>query len=167
MPKQILSVSAAALLWLLAGIAPAMAAEPAFVTFGLGIFDINDDETTAELRAEYRSDLRLWKIGPMGGVSGNIDGGIYGFGGIFLDIYFGRRFVLTPNFAVGLYGEGDSKDLGDIIEFRSGVELAYRFDDRSRLGVAFHHLSNAGIGDTNPGTETLVLNYSVSLDGIF
>jgi hypothetical protein len=84
-----------------------------------------------------------------------------------MDIYFGNRWVLTPNTAVGAYTEGDGQDLGHVIEFRSGFELAYRFDDRSRLGVAVHHLSNASIGDDNPGTETALIYYSIPLNSLF
>ncbi|MBT5810587.1 MAG: acyloxyacyl hydrolase, partial [Rhodospirillaceae bacterium] len=61
----------------------------------------------------------------------------------------------------------DGKDLGNTVEFRSGVELAYRLDDRARLGVAFHHISNASLSDNNPGTETLTLTFSLPLDNLF
>jgi lipid A 3-O-deacylase len=54
-----------------------------------------------------------------------------------------------------------------VIEFRSGFELAYRFDDHSRLGVAVHHLSNASIGADNPGTETALIYYSIPLNSLF
>ena len=91
------------------------------------------------------------------------DGGAYGYGGISFDLFFGRRIVLTPSFAAGYYHEGNGRDLGHEVEFRSGVELAYRFDDRTRLGVLFYHLSNAGLGDHNPGTEVLSLSYSIPL----
>ena len=52
-----------------------------------------------------------------------------------------------------IYGEGDGKDLGHAIEFRSGIEVAYRFDDYSRLGLSFTHISNAGLDERNPGVE--------------
>ena len=53
------------------------------------------------------------------------------------------------------------------MEFRSTIELGYRFDDRSRLSLAFGHLSNAGIGDSNPGTEVLTLYYHLPIDRLF
>ena len=86
--------------------------------------------------------------------------------GILMDISFGRRVVATPSFAPGYYARGSGYNLGHAIEFRSQFELAYRFDDRSRLGVSFGHMSNAGIGDKNPGTESLMLNYSIPLSSI-
>ena len=62
------------------------------------------------------------------------------------------------------YFEGNGKDLGHVFEIRSALEVAYRFDDRSRLGVMFYHISNAGLGDDkNPGAEALTLSYSFPL----
>ena len=92
------------------------------------------------------------------------DAAFYGYAGVLVDFYMGRRVVLTPSFAAGLYEDGDGKDLGHAVEFRSSMELAYRFDDRSRLGVSFYHLSNAGLSNNNPGTEVLSLNYSIPLN---
>ena len=98
---------------------------------------------------------------------GTTDAAVYGYAGFMLDIYFGRHIVLTPNVAVGLYSDGDGKDLGSAMEFRSGVEMAYRFDSRTRFGFAFHHISNASISDNNPGTETLTLVLSLPLKNLF
>ena len=53
------------------------------------------------------------------------------------------------------------KQLGGTLQFRSAVEFAFCFDDRSRLGLQIGHLSNAGIYSENPGTEFVVLNFSV------
>tara|TARA_R110002012_G_scaffold304766_1_gene508487 strand:+ start:2535 stop:3047 length:513 start_codon:yes stop_codon:yes gene_type:complete len=146
-----------------------MAEEPAFLSVGAGIYDVNDDETTSEGRVEYRFSEanKLWHFSPFVGLMANANGATYGYGGIGLDIFFGKRWVLTPNFAVGIYGNGDSKDLGHAVEFRSGVELAYRFDDYSRLGLAVHHISNAGLDERNPGTESVLLMYSIPFDKIF
>ena len=70
-----------------------------------------------------------------------------------------------PNFAIGGYRRGTAKDLGSVIEFRSGIEIAYRFGNAARLGVAISHISNASISDNNPGTESIVLSYSIPLGG--
>lgn len=141
--------------------------DPGFLAFSLGAFDINDDETTAEARIEYRHDGKLLYLGPFMGLMVNADGGAYAYGGIYLDLFFGRRWVLMPNFAVGAYREGDSKDLGGTLEFRSGVEIAYRLANRSRIGIAFHHTSNASLRDVNPGTEALVFTFAIPLAKLF
>ncbi len=76
--------------------------------------------------------------------------------------------MVTPSFGGGFYADGSGKKLGHEIEFRSQIELAYRFDNRSRLGVAFSHISNASIGgDKNPGVEVLNIYYALPLDGLF
>ncbi len=141
--------------------------DPAFVTFHAGGYDVNDDETAGQFNLEFRSDWDDWYVKPFAGIMATTDAAYYGYGGFLLDIYFGNRIVFTPNVAVGLYADGDGKDLGSTIEFRSGVELAYRFDNRARLGLAFHHISNAHISENNPGTETLTLTFSLPLHNVF
>jgi hypothetical protein len=51
--------------------------------------------------------------------------------------------------------------MGHPVEFRSQVEVAYRFADSSRLGLSLSHYSNGKLAKKNPGTETLMLNYSI------
>ena len=53
------------------------------------------------------------------------------------------------------------------VEFRSQVELGYQFENQSRLSLAFSHISNAELGDDNPGTEVLNLYYHLPLDLLF
>lgn len=154
------TVAAALALALVAGAGPARAADPDFLSLSVGAFDVNDDMTAAEFRLEYRSKLEWWIFRPFTGLMGNSDGGFYGYGGVLVDVFFGRRFVLTPSFAIGAYDRGSGKDLGHSIEFRSQIELAYRFDDRSRLAISLDHMSNASLDEVNPGTESLMLTYA-------
>jgi len=140
--------------------------EPAFVAVGLGAFDALDDDTAAQMNFEYRSNLRLWIFKPYGGLFATTDGAVYGYAGFRVDLFFGNRFVLTPSTAVGAFKRGGGKQLGSVLEFRSGVELAYRFDDRSRLGVGLFHLSNASVGSRNPGEESLLVYYALPIDDV-
>ena len=140
--------------------------DPAFVRGGIGYYDINDDKDAGAFHLELIGGEKLWVFKPFIGVMGTTDSALYGYAGIRLDVYFGRRWVVTPSFAPGLYHDGDGKDLGHAIEFRSAFEVAYRFDDRSRLGLSLYHLSNAGLDDNNPGTEVLTLHYSYPLDRV-
>ena len=145
----------------------AAADDPAFITLGIGGYDVfqNDDEAV-DFRLEYRGE-KLWVFKPWAGIEATSDGAVYGLAGVLVDLYFGRRIVLTPSFGAGAYHDGSGKDLGSVIEFRSQVELAYRFNDRSRLGVAVSHISNASIGDDNPGTEIVTLYYSIPFEKVF
>ncbi len=146
----------------------ARADDPDFLSFGGGYFDWNRQKSpAAEFRIEYRSDKKFWIFKPLGGLMATSDGAVYPYAGVGIDVFFGRRVVVTPSFAPGYYHKGSGLDLGHELEFRSQIEFAYRFDDRSRLGVAVSHMSNASIGDTNPGTESAILYYSMPLSRIF
>ncbi len=48
-------------------------------------------------------------------------------------------------------------------EFRSALELGYEWANRKRLALAIYHLSNAGLYDRNPGSNSLILTYSFPL----
>ncbi|HLT79020.1 MAG TPA: acyloxyacyl hydrolase [Ferrovibrio sp.] len=141
----------------------ARADDPAFLALSAGYYDINDNYEAAEARIEYRHDKKFWIFKPFAGVMATTDEAVHGYAGVLVDIYFGRRWVLTPSFAPGLYREGDGKDLGGTIQFRSQLELSYRFDNRSRLGLSINHISNASIYDSNPGTESVALTYAIPL----
>ena len=152
---------------LLALPARAAADDPAFVTLGIGPYDVfQRDDEAVDFRLEYRHK-KLWVFKPWVGIEATSDGAVYGLAGVLVDLYFGRRLVLTPSFGAGAYHDGSGKDLGSVIEFRSQVEIAYRFNDRSRLGLALSHISNASIGDDNPGTEIVTLYYSIPFEKVF
>jgi lipid A 3-O-deacylase len=142
--------------------------DPAFLTLQAGWFDLFQQRDQAGAFAmEYRDDHKLWIFKPFLGGMVTTDSAAHAYAGILLDIYLWRRIVFTLSFAPGLYHNGNGVDLGHAIEFRSAGELAYRFDDRSRLGLMVNHLSNAGIGHRNPGTEVLMLSYSAPINSIF
>ena len=142
--------------------------DPPRIAFGAGAFDItpsasNSGGTAAEVRAEYRFGDVFWVISPFVGVSGTSDGAFYGYGGFGVDINFTPNLVLTPNAAAGYFAHGSGTNLGSWMEFRTGAELAWRFPNQSRIGVAVHHTSNAGLTKRNPGEQSIVLMYSIPM----
>ena len=138
--------------------------DPAFVSLGLGGFDVLHNYTAGQARGEYRFSQKLWIFKPFLGMEGTTKRSFYGYGGFLVDIYLGNRWVIMPNAAFGYYDNGAGKDLGSHAEFRTGAEFAYRFDDRSRLGFTFHHISNAGIAKRNPGEEEMLVVFSLPFD---
>lgn len=143
----------------------ARADDPAFLTFGVGAFDFNrQKDQGVEFKLDYRSDKKFLFFKPFVTAAGVSNGMTFIGAGVLVDVYMGRRFVVTPSFAPTWWrGKTDDLDLGHALEFRSQIDFAYRFDDRTRLGLAISHSSNASIGDTNPGTETIMVNYSYPL----
>jgi len=141
---------------------------PAVISGGVGWFDFNlQDDEAVDFRLEYRhGDDFLW-LKPWGGLEATSDGSVWGGVGVLMDITFFDAVVLTGSVGGGLYEDGGGKDLGHVVEFRSQVELGYQFENQSRLSVAFSHISNADLGDDNPGTEVLNLYYHLPLDVLF
>ncbi|MEZ5670812.1 MAG: acyloxyacyl hydrolase [Alphaproteobacteria bacterium] len=164
--RFVLPAVLAALAALAAGRASAQ--DPAFLTLGGGYYDVvRAENQAADFRIEYRSDYELWIAKPWAGIEATSDGAVYIAGGLLTDIYFGNRIVVTPQAGLGYYMNGDGFDLGYPLEFRTGVEIGYRFDNRSRLALGFSHISNADLGERNPGTEIVTLTYSIPIGRLF
>ena len=138
--------------------------DPSFVAVGAGFFDFNRKKDDGlELRIEYRSGQKFMDtiFKPFGAVGYSPNDHAFLGGGLLVDVFFGRRYVLTPSFGPHIYSGGNNKlDLGHQLQFRSQLEFSYRLDDRARLGVAVSHYSNAGLGSKNPGTESLIVYYN-------
>ncbi len=137
--------------------------DPSYVVVGLGSWEVaRDNLRRGEVDASYRPDYHVWLLRPQVGFVGAGDGDAIGYAGFLLDIDLGRRVVLTGNTAVGVWG-GGGIDLGSRVLFRNGAELAWRFDDASRLGFGFYHASNADLTRRNPGSESAIAFYAIPI----
>ena len=163
-------------LLLLVGSAPAAAqlhplGAPEYVSASSGQFEALREpdgyEAGWEVRFAPRRFLLLprWApdVIPTAGVMASSQGVLYSYSGFRMELPIGDRWILSPGSAVGLYYRAYGKNLGGALEFRSHLELAYRLPRETRLGVCIYHLSNAGIFDFNPGSESLVLTYTARL----
>ena len=132
------------------------------VGLGFGVFDVLRPEQQA---LDFRFELELvpvWRgLSPWVGIEATSESDILGYLGLKYDweVSDGWRFV--PSFAVGAYEDGGDKSLDNVLQFRSQLGLAYRWDNGMQLEVSFGHISNAGFGDTNAGAETLAATFSV------
>jgi hypothetical protein len=89
------------------------------------------------------------------------DGSAYASVGLLYKFEMPRHLRLTVGTGPGYYRhEGNSLNLGYMIEFYSWVELSTIAFDR-RIGLSVGHLSNAHLGSRNPGTEDVSLSVSV------
>ncbi len=141
---------------------------PQALALGGGWFDFKRQRDPAgQFWVEYRAGKGHEPFRPFAVTMVTTDGAIYVGVGIGYELFLGRYLVVTPSLAPGLYAKGGGEDLGLPLEFRSQVEIAYRFRNGSRLGLALSHLSNGSIGKRNPGEESLMLNYEVALKKLF
>lgn len=139
-----------------------------YLNLNVGGFNaLRNDQNAAQFGAEYRFDELKYNFRPVVGVFGTGDGAVYGYGGVNWDVaLLPNQLYLVPNFAVGAFGNGDGKDLGGTLEFRSGIELDYQFPNQHQVGVVLNHISNAGIYDHNPGEESVLVNYSIPVSAL-
>lgn len=141
------------------------------LSFGMGAFDImREKHRTWEFEIEYKflvnwlvSPWHFLEFRPLIGVMATATSSVYGYVGLNFDLLFWNHLLIAPGFAAGYYGKGNGKNLGYPIEFRSGLEVAYQFQDGHRLGVHFYHLSNASLARRNPGEESLVIYYDIPI----
>jgi lipid A 3-O-deacylase len=146
----------------------AQADGPSLLALGAGAYDVLHRNARARTEAQFRVEYRfgqpfLWVLRPLVGAFTATDGTFFGYAGVRIELPLGDHVVLMGDTAAGYWHHGRGLDLGNPIEFKSGVELAYRFAGESRLGIAFDHISNAGIAKINPGVESLLLVYSYPL----
>ncbi len=139
----------------------------AFSLGGNGVFNSHDDSSLT-YGLEYRYRDIDYGLRPIAGILGTARGSAYGYLGLNWDLPLDTRpWVITPSFAVGAYRHGGGQDLGQALQFRSGIEVAYQFERGDRLGVQLIHLSNANLADKNPGMEALQAVYSYPLGRLF
>jgi len=129
-----------------------------------GNFDFSDDKQKAILVGFQHQDENLNRDTFLGNVS-PITGGFvtensaaYIYTGIEWNVDMGGM-IFTPSFAPGLYHEGDGKDLGHILEFKSEVQLSYVVSGNTSFGISYNHISNASLGDKNPGANSYMFNF--------
>jgi hypothetical protein len=129
--------------------------------FGFGKFD-DAPGHSQNVHLEHRSAHELlgsWK--QFEELDVTTDGGIFGGIGIYEDFRFTGSLVLTPRFGMGLYREGNDKDLGSLVEFRAGGNIAWRFPSGVEVGWMYEHLGNLGLSAHDPGAESFLWTVAV------
>jgi lipid A 3-O-deacylase len=111
---------------------------------------------------ELRGGSKLAFFGPLLGVLANANGGLVGYGGVYLDGAL-ASWRLTPFAAAGGYRRGEGKSLGRVFVFHLGGTISYQFANQTRLGITVTHTSNSRIYAENPGAESLLLSYAIPL----
>ena len=100
------------------------------INFFTGNFDFSDDKQKAILvgfqhqNENLNRDTFLGNVSPITGGFVTENSAAYVYTGIEWNVDMGN-LTFTPSFAPGLYHEGDGKDLGHVLEFKSEVQLSY------------------------------------------
>jgi len=129
-----------------------------------GMFDFSDDGKRSTLigfqhqNENLNRDTFLGNLSPITGVLITSDNAGYIYTGVQAQYKIGILNI-TPSFTPGLYHEGDGKDLGHMLEFKSEVQLSFDLSKNTELGFSYNHLSNASLGDKNPGANSYMFNF--------
>ena len=133
--------------------------------FYTGNFDFSDDKQKAILFGFQHQNETLERKTFLGNIS-PITGGFitensaaYIYTGVEWNYDMGSKMTFTPSFTPGLYSEGNGKDLGHIVEFKTEVQASYAISESSSFGMSYNHISNASIGEKNPGANSYMFNY--------
>ena len=134
------------------------------VNFYSGMFDFSDNGKRSVLIGLQHQNEDLFResfLGTLSPITGGMvtaDNAVYFYTGIQADYELGP-LSLTPSFAPGYYNEGEGKDLGHPIEFKSEVQLSFNLSKNSMFGMSYNHISNASLGDKNPGANSYMINF--------
>ena len=132
--------------------------------FFTGNFDFSDDKQAALLvglqhqNESLKRDTLIGNISPITGGFITENSAIYIYSGFEWNVDVGD-LIFTPSFAPGLYHEGDGKDLGHVLEFKSEIQLSYKLSKDANIGFSYNHISNASLGDKNPGANSYMFNF--------
>jgi len=129
-----------------------------------GMFDFSDDGKSSSLiglqhqNENLNRDTFLGNLSPVTGFLITADNAGYIYTGVQAQYKVGA-LNFTPSFTPGLYHQGNGKDLGHILEFKSEVQLSYDLFENTELGFSYNHISNASLGDKNPGANSYMFNF--------
>ena len=126
------------------------------INFYTGMFDFSDDKKSSTLFGiEHQNenlyrDTILGRVSPVSGMMVTADNAAY---------YELGLLKVTPSFTPGIYSQGDGKDLGHPLEFKSEVQLSMDLGESTNFGMSYNHVSNASLGEKNPGANSYMFNF--------
>ena len=134
------------------------------INFYTGMFDFSDDKKRSTLFGIEHQDENLYRdtflgrVSPVTGMMITADNATYFYTGVEANLDLGP-FKLTPSFTPGIYSQGEGKDLGHPLEFKSEVQISFDLSDDTHLGMSYNHISNASLGSKNPGANSYMFNF--------
>ena len=129
-----------------------------------GMFDFSDEGKKSQIIGLQHLNDNLFRdsfigtIKPVTGFMLTADSATYLYTGVQAEYKIGK-LNLIPSFTPGLYNEGDGKDLGHLVEFKSELQLSLDLSPSTEFGFSYNHLSNASLGEKNPGANSYMFNF--------
>jgi len=131
--------------------------------FFTGMFDFSDDkQASGTFGIQHQNETLFIKnnrgrFSPITGAFITSKNAYYIYTGLQAEYEMGA-FKITPSFAPGYYNEGNGKDLGSPLEFKTELQMTYDLGKATHIGASYNHISNASLGDKNPGANSYMFN---------
>ncbi len=134
----------------------------AFLGLSIGAFDaFRENDRSVAVNAEYQSSVRIAGIlQPIYGIGVTTDSGVYAYGGLGAPFHITNKILVTPSLAVAAYHNGAGYDLGQVLNARGAAEVAYVFDNQSRIGITGSVLTNLDSLQDRDMIGTVALTYT-------
>jgi len=129
-----------------------------------GMFDFSDHKQKAGIIGLQHQNDDLFRetfLGRLSPITGGFiteNNAFYFYTGAQTEYNLGL-ITITPSFAPGYYESGNGKDLGHALEFKSEVQMSLNLSDTTQFGMSYNHISNASLGDKNPGANSYMINF--------
>ena len=135
-------------------------------SFYAGTFDLIDkegDDKATLYGFEHNNpllfrDTFIGRFSPITGGFVTDKSSIYLYTGVQAQYKIGSLNII-PSFAPGYYEEGDGKDLGMALEFKSEIKVSFEIFKDSKIGYSYSHISNNEWGDINPGVNNQQISF--------
>ena len=130
----------------------------------MGMFDFSDDGKRSQIIGFQHQNENLIResfLGTLSPVTGALitqNSASYFYTGV-QAMYKVGNINITPSFTPGIYNQGDGKDLGHMVEFKSEVQLSLDLPKESQFGFSYNHISNASLDEKNPGANSYMFNF--------
>tara|TARA_Y100000590_G_scaffold461935_1_gene624775 strand:+ start:1086 stop:1601 length:516 start_codon:yes stop_codon:yes gene_type:complete len=134
------------------------------LNFYTGLFDFSDHKQKAGLLGIQHQNEDLFRksfIGLLSPITGGFiteSNAFYLYTGVQAEYEIGF-LKITPSFAPGFYSDGDGKDLGHPLEFKSEIQVSLDLSENTNIGMSYNHISNASLGTKNPGANSYMFNF--------
>ena len=129
-----------------------------------GLFDFSDEKQKAGLLGLQHQNEELFRksfLGVLSPITGGFlteNNAFYLYTGVQAEYEIGF-LKITPSFTPGFYSDGDGKDLGHPLEFKSEIQVSFDLSENTNFGMSYNHISNASLGAKNPGANSYMFNF--------
>ena len=134
--------------------------DTSFFGLSIGAYDVTHGNTAAAFNLEWQPGVHIiGHLQPLFGAFVTTNGATMGYAGIGTPFHLGKHIFIMPSFALGAYGHGHGYDIGQVLAYRTGAELAYEFDDKSHIGLDLDVIGSSA--RRKDRTEIISLVYTI------